>query len=58
MNLLDDPKNVAQRGYDALIKGEHRAYGSNKVKLAVGIGQVLPNEIVTKATRLFMEEKK
>ena len=54
----DDPADVAQRGYEALIKGEHRAYGSTKVKLMVGVGQVLPNELITKATRTFMEEAK
>ncbi len=58
MNLLDNPKDVALRGYEALIKGEHRAYGSTKVKLLVSVGQVIPNELVAKVTRVFMEEKK
>jgi short-subunit dehydrogenase len=54
----DDPADVAQRGYDALINGEHRVYGSTKVKLMVGVGQVIPNEFITKATRSFMKEEK
>lgn len=58
LNALDDPKEVAQRGSDALIKSEHRAYGSTKVNLLVGVGQVIPNEIIAKITRLLMETKK
>ena len=54
----DDPAEVAERGYDALVKGEHRAYGSTKVKLMVSIGHILPNELVTKVTRTFMKEDK
>ena len=56
--MADDPSDVAQRGYDALFKGEHRVYGSTKVKLMVGVGHVLPNELVTKMTRTFMKEDK
>jgi len=57
-DTADDPADVAQRGYDALINGDHRAYGSTKVKLMVGVGQVIPNEVLTKVTRTFMKEDK
>ena len=53
----DEPEDVARRGYDALINGEHRAYGSNQVKLMGRIGNLIPNELLAKSTRTFMEEK-
>lgn len=54
----DDPSDVAQRAYQAFLKGEHHVYGSTKVKLMVGVGQIIPNELVTKVTRSFMKEDK
>ena len=56
LNMTQDFFNKADD--EALIKGEHRAYGSTKVKLMVGVGQVLPNKLITKAARTFMEEAK
>lgn len=55
---MDDPADVAKRAYDALMNGNHRAYGSLKVKLMVGAGYVLPNEVITKVSHYLMEEKK
>lgn len=31
MKMLDDPKDVAQRAYQALLNGDHRVYGSAKI---------------------------
>ena len=52
--LGDDPKDVAYNGYTALMKGEHRAYGSIRVKLLCGTGNVLPNEVITRLTHGLM----
>ncbi|CAF1311234.1 unnamed protein product [Adineta steineri] len=57
-DTADDPADVAQRGYDALMKGDHRVYGSTKVKVMVGVGHIIPNELITKATKTFMKEDK
>ncbi|CAF4486035.1 unnamed protein product, partial [Didymodactylos carnosus] len=42
----DDAEKVAKQGYDSLMKGEHRAYGSTLRHAQVAIGQLLPNELV------------
>lgn len=52
----DDPKDVAYNGYTALMKGEHRAYGSAKVRLLVGTSGLLPNEILSTLTRTTLEK--
>lgn len=56
MKMLDDPKDVAQRAYQALLNGDHRVYGSAKIQFFVQSSQVLPNELIAKTTRMFMEE--
>ncbi|CAF2644461.1 unnamed protein product [Rotaria sp. Silwood2] len=56
MESADDLRYVAQRGYEAMIKGEHRAYGSTIIKLMVGAGQVILNEIITEVTRRVIEK--
>ena len=52
----DDPKHVAYNGYTALMKGEHRAFGSAKVKLLYGAGYMLPNDFLTCANRSLLEQ--
>jgi len=52
----DDPKDVAYNGYTALIKGDHRAYGTAKVRLLVGASGILPNEILSTITRTSLEK--
>ncbi|CAF3638138.1 unnamed protein product [Rotaria sp. Silwood1] len=56
MESADDPRHVAQRDYEAMIKGEHRPYGSTKVKLMVDVGQIILNEIITDVTRRLIEK--
>lgn len=41
-----------------MMKGEHRAYGSTRVKLMVGMGHLVPNDILAKSTRTLMDEEK
>lgn len=54
--VADDPKDVAYNGYTALMKGEHRAYGSTKVKLLCGASGLLPNEVLSTLTRTTLEK--
>lgn len=54
---LADPKEVAAIAYDALMRGDHHAFGPG-AKTQATISAVLPNENVASKARKHMEEKK
>jgi uncharacterized protein len=57
-SMADDAPKVAKEGYEALMKGEHHAVGTAKVGAQVAMSTVMPNELVTKMARKYMEEDK
>ncbi|CAF1497377.1 unnamed protein product, partial [Didymodactylos carnosus] len=52
----DDPEKVAERGYKALMKGQHHEYGSTMRKIQVGVSHILPNELTTAQLRSDMKK--
>lgn len=52
----DEAAVVAKAGYEALMKGEHHAVGTNMVGAQVAMSSVMPNELVAKMARKYMEE--
>ena len=54
--IADDPKDVAKNGYSALMKGEHRVYGTMKVQLMHSAINLLPNETLASVTRVGLEK--
>jgi hypothetical protein len=53
--MADDAEKVANEGYDALMKGEHHVVGTAKVGVQAAMSSVLPNELVSKMARKYME---
>jgi uncharacterized protein len=54
----DNAEEVAKEGYEALMKGENHAVGTIKTGVQAAMSTVMPNELVSKAARKYMEEKK
>ena len=54
----DDAEKVAKEGYEALMKGEHHVVGTAKVGAQAAMSTVMPNELVSKMARKYMEEDK
>ena len=54
--MADEAAEVARAGYEALMKGEHHAVPNIKIGAQTAMSTVLPNELVTKMARKYMEE--
>lgn len=57
-SMADDAEKVAKEGYEALMKGEHHVVGTAKIGAQVAMSTVIPNELVSKMARKYMEESK
>ncbi|MFD2163223.1 SDR family NAD(P)-dependent oxidoreductase [Paradesertivirga mongoliensis] len=57
-SMADDAEKVAKEGYEALMKGEHHVVATAKVGAQAAISTVMPNELVSKMARKYMEEDK
>lgn len=57
-SMADDAEKVAKEGYEALMKGEHHVVGTAKVGAQAAMSTVMPNELVSKMARKYMEEDK
>ena len=56
-SMADEAEKVAKEGYEALMKGEHHVVGTAKIGAQVAMSTVMPNELVSKMARKYMEEK-
>jgi short-subunit dehydrogenase len=51
------PADVAKEGYEALLKGQDKAIAGFTTKLQAAASRVLPDSVVSRATRAQMEDK-
>lgn len=54
---MDEPSKVAKTGYEALMKGEHRAIVGFKNKVTAAASNLIPDNKLASITRKQMEEK-
>lgn len=57
-SMADDASKVAKEGYEALLKGDHHAVATAMVGAQAAMSTAMPNELVSKMARKYMEEKK
>ncbi|MBC8054623.1 MAG: SDR family oxidoreductase [Sphingobacteriaceae bacterium] len=55
-SMADDAEKVAKEGYEALMKGENHVVGTAKTGVQVAMSTVMPNALVSKMARKYMEE--
>lgn len=54
---LQNPKKVAQDGYEAMMNGEHRMISGAKTKIQAYMSTVLPDSLLAAGMGKFMEEE-